>query len=588
MSAPATPVQSTAAPCFTNDVRPLTPTSVATGGLFNQPARKTGPQAPILNEADDYAGMLPNYMESMGELARFAARFEDKVSEYESHQIPGGSLTTAQVRMAGLRGKAKRITARTTPTAACGALAKIVKKFNPKEFPEGMPLELVETRLGLRTPGLQADKGALLQRVMAYAQVIQLCREHKPASGKPEEFPLVVMTLQEFREIDYEDSTEEWREIVGATVQSPKMLTIEEEIEASEEALEEFGTIPASTAALKMAEQTRLAELEQRMDRTIAALESMQDSGLAERRARQLNYVASRNLFEDYAIDRAQTEDARPSKQARMDQHGDSIDYSGNATGLDNMIASSKQFPTIEEQRQARLSAPVPPSKLSHRNVYQEVISKLRRQEKIRMDWLFTLVSTSSADGGKMIILNDEDQVDSVIKSNRVAKAKIRTISDILRAYQAFSDSVLVVLPILGQAIMEKFMYTIHNVYDRSNQNVEITALYTEEHINLALKANNLGQCTELTLDVTLYEEVVQLHKVRHPTTFSDYKSGKKGGRHGHKDKDPNSPTTPRPWTGPPSDNQCKNWDVGNTCAYAMTNGKCPFKHEGTKGAKRR
>ena len=83
MSAPATPVQSTAAPCFTNDVRPLTPTSVATGGLFNQPARKTGPQAPILNEADDYAGMLPYYMESMGELARFAARFEDKVSEYE-------------------------------------------------------------------------------------------------------------------------------------------------------------------------------------------------------------------------------------------------------------------------------------------------------------------------------------------------------------------------------------------------------------------------------------------------------------------------------------------------------------------------
>ena len=58
-----------------------------------------------------------------------------------------------------------------------------------------MSVDLVETRLGLRTPEMQADSMACLQRIMAHAHVIQLCREHTPKNGKEGEFPLVVRTF---------------------------------------------------------------------------------------------------------------------------------------------------------------------------------------------------------------------------------------------------------------------------------------------------------------------------------------------------------------------------------------------------------
>ena len=66
-----------------------------------------------------------------------------------------------------------------------------------------MSVDLVETRLGLRTPEMQVDSMACLQRIMAHAHVIQLCREHTPKNGKEGEFPLVVLTTREFEDISY-------------------------------------------------------------------------------------------------------------------------------------------------------------------------------------------------------------------------------------------------------------------------------------------------------------------------------------------------------------------------------------------------
>ena len=134
-------------------------------------------------------------------------------------------------------------------------------------FPKSMANDLVETQLGLRTEEMQSNSTMLLERIISYVHVIQLCVDNAPPKGSaPEDFPLVVMSMQEFMDIDFDadidlDST--------TTMVTPKKKTLQEEIDEALDSVDQE-TVKAQPGDLKQDAKSDFAEL-QKMLQTFAA-----------------------------------------------------------------------------------------------------------------------------------------------------------------------------------------------------------------------------------------------------------------------------------------------------------------------------
>ena len=574
-SAPTTPQVLAPVPRFTNATRPPAPAVQASSGFFNVDSRQTGKQAPVLTATDDLCLFAPVYLSAPGELQRFAEYFNANAYG-DVTQIPGGAVFKSQVQLGDLSVRSKKLSKHTTPTVAGAVLVKLVRKFLPRVFTATMSSDLIETRLGLRTEAMQASQAALMQRVMAYAHVIQLCIENCPDApdAAPHEFPLILMTQQEFQDIDY-DASNPSLEYCNSPSATQKRFTPEQEIEQVMGDVE-HETQPSTRKEQADDLQQQVAELTRSMNIMREKLETS-NQGPAKRR---LDYTVQNEIDE---------EDPRPVKRTRFEYlqdepQGTPSDLFGGSDVLVTGVGSR----TLSQQRQARTSQlDVGKFKLQHFS--REVMDKIKSKKTILLSWVFKQISMSLTDSKTTLSL--EDGVLTKIRSSDHT-AKIKSMADIRKAFASIVTCVKILHPVLGADFVDQFHETMDEAYALSGNDIILTTNYLDEHINLALVMNDIGEGADLSLSLTLFTKckVYRQNALRELREKIDEKKNPSGHGNGKKprkgyDKDPQTPKNPKQWVGDNTQNRCRNWHFGVDCAFKNAEGKCPFIHEGDKGA---
>ena len=574
MSTPAPEqVQNPTGVKFTNATRPPTPKE-SQSGFFNEGERPKGAKGPVLSSNDDLHLSAPVYLKSPGEIQRFAEYFND-FAYADPTKIPdNGTVFSTQIRLDDLKAKSKKLSSRTTATTAGAVLVKLVKKFLPTVFPANMAGDLVETQLGLRTDAMQADPTRLLERVISYAHVIQLCVENQPPAGSnPHEFPLVVMPLSEFIAIDYDvNGTPE----PTFTTATPKKLTTEEEIDLVMDSLDNQ-TQPANPQALAQAAAVDLSALQQTIQQSFQQFENRFkniENGLAQQKRtvdRTLEFETS--LAEEEATRRAQP-------RQRTTETGGYTQGNLSLYGKFDSLVTTHTPRTIEQQTKARENL-LDVGKFNLLGFKQEILDKLRMRKTIRLDWVFAIVTHSASDNKVSVQLAD-GELEAVRASEQ--KAKIRNMKDLRVAYDAFLTCLKIYQPVLGQAFMESFGMTIDATYDFSDSDIITTKMYVDELINGAITMNELGQGADLSFSHDLFIKV----KIARKAQMRDKKPDKPQNKHHADGKNVTGKPQdgkPKKWAGQTTDQCCRNWAKGVQCAFQLDNGKCPFKHKGEKGA---
>ena len=545
-------------------------------------------------------------MQAQGEIQRFAKYFNDHAFT-DLRQVPTGTVMGAQIRLGDLTTRSKKFTKRTTPTVACDVLVKIVRAFLPHVFTPSLSNALIETQLGLRTDEMQGSTARLLERVMSYIHVIQLCVENAidSSSVPPHEFPLVVIPLSEWKQIDYDIET---IPVGSSPVASAKKRTPEQETEEVSEAMDrERETQQASQQELESAgrEQlqalmTKIAELEDQIKK-VAPVPTHGRVRNPDRTGRSL----------DYAIE-IDHEDS-PTKRMRMDPAQAS---SGNQFGLYDGPVSFTQNNgprTIEEQQQARLH-------LEDCDVYeyigysQEIMDRLKSKKTIRLDWVFSVSQHGLADTRVAMTIGEDGKI-TTVKAPEPGKAKIKSIMDIRSAYEALLTCLKIYQPVLGHAFLEMYHKTIDQAYRQASFDVQLTKAYLDEQINIVLHMNDMGRGASLRFSFGVFFRVKGDYDIRAKATAKqnntnnnnynnnyNYNNNNNNNNNSndknhdkHKDKNRNRDNNNdnkrsgtkdvKNWGGGPSDQVCRNWKFGHACAFADDKGNCPYKHEGAKGA---
>ena len=78
-------------------------------------------------------------------------------------------------------------------------------------------------------------------------------------------------------------------------------------------------------------------------------------------------------------------------------------------------------------------------------------------------------------------------------------KAKIQSMSDLRKAFNAIVTCIKILHPVLGADFVDQFHETMDEAYDISLNDINLTKIYVDDHINLALVMNDIGEGADLS-----------------------------------------------------------------------------------------